>query len=151
MHRIIGIVGSLAVGLLMAAAGLFFDVATLTTAGIVLFGLAAVLWLFEWGRSKRETAQEIEESKRKRRRELIDQARRLAIIYTKGETGEDSFRSYLEATQTYAALRSHLNPKYLEKLNAPRTLYAQADGARYHPLVDWFLAELDRLEREWRL
>jgi hypothetical protein len=35
----------------MAAAGLYFDVRTLTVAGIILFGLAAVLWLYEWGRT----------------------------------------------------------------------------------------------------
>lgn len=151
MRQIISTVGSLAVGMLMAAAGLYFDVVTLTYAGVVLFGLAAVLWLYEWGRTKKVTPQEIDASERDRKRILIDRARSLAATYSQGRTGADSFRMYLEGTTTYAALRGQLNADYLAKLNAPRTLYAQADGARYEPLVEWFLDDLDRLEREWQL
>jgi ABC-type multidrug transport system fused ATPase/permease subunit len=86
-----------------------------------------------------------------RKRKLIDDSRRLATIYSQGRAGEKSFRQYLETTQTYAALRQYLNTEYLNKLNAPRTVYAQADGALYEPLVVWFLDDLDRLERDWGL
>jgi hypothetical protein len=51
MRQIVSVLGSLAVGLLMAAAGLYYDVKTLAVAGAILFGLAAVLWLYEWGRT----------------------------------------------------------------------------------------------------
>jgi hypothetical protein len=151
MRQIISVVVSLAIGLLMAAAGLYFDVQTLTVAGIILFGLAAVLWLFDWGRLKRITPQEMDASERDRKRDLIDRARSLAATYSQGNTDEDSFRRYLERTKTYAALRGHLSRDYLKKLNAGRTAYVMAAGARYEPLVEWFLDDLDRLEREWGL
>jgi hypothetical protein len=86
-----------------------------------------------------------------RRRKLIVDARRLATLYTRGQAGGKSFRQYLESTQTYAALRRHLSAEYLKKLNAPRTIYAQADGAKYETLVQWYLDDLDRLEKTWKL
>lgn len=90
-------------------------------------------------------------SANERRRKLITDARRLATLYTRGRVGEKSFRQYLESTQTYAALRRHLSAEYMEKLNAPRTAYAQAGGAKYEPLVQWYLDDLDRLEKLWGL
>lgn len=50
MRKFIAIIASLAVGLLMTAAGLVFDARELAIAGIILFGLAAVLWLVKWGK-----------------------------------------------------------------------------------------------------
>ena len=151
MQKIISIIGSLAVGLLMAAAGLYFDVRTLTIAGIVLFGFAAVLWIYEWGQTRNAAPQQVDASDRDRKRILITRARRLAIIYTRGQSGDHTFRQYLEGTGAYAELRGFLSPEFLGKLNAPRTLYAQQDGARYEALVQWYLDDLDRLEREWHL
>ena len=90
-------------------------------------------------------------SANERRRKLITDARRLAALYTRGRAGEKSFRQYLESTQTYTALRRHLSAQYMKKLNAPRTAYAQADGAKYEPLVQWYLDDLDRLEKAWGL
>lgn len=151
MRQIVSVIASLAVGLLMAAAGLALDVETLTIAGAILFGLAAVLWLYEWGRAGRRGVATTDFSERDRRRGLIKAARRLAAGYSEGRSGDATFRHFLERTETYATLRSHLSPEYLVKLNAPRTSYAQPDGARYEPLVEWFLDDLDRLEREWKL
>jgi hypothetical protein len=50
VRKIIALLGSLAVGLFMAAAGLVYDAATLTYGGVVLLGFAAVLWLVDWGK-----------------------------------------------------------------------------------------------------
>jgi hypothetical protein len=151
MRQVISAIVSLAIALLVTASGIYFDVQTLTVAGVILFGLAAILWLFEWGRSKRVTPQEVDASERDRKRELLDRGRSLAATYTQGHTGADSFREYLEGTKTYAALRGHLSKGYTDKLNNSHMLYAKADGARYEPLVEWFLDDLHRLEHEWRL
>ena len=151
MRQLVSTIASLAIGLLMAAAGLAFGVQTLTIAGAVLFGLAAILWLYEWGRQKRVTPQEVDASERDRKRALIDRGRSLAATYTQGHTGAQSFRQYLEGTKSYAALRGHLDKDYLARLNDSTTLYAMANGARYEPLVEWFLDDLDRLEQEWKL
>ena len=94
MQKFISVVGSLAIGLLMAAAGLYFDVRTLTIAGTVLFGLAAVLWIYEWGRTRNSTPLQIDLPERERKRNLISRARRLATTYTRGQSGDHSFRSY---------------------------------------------------------
>jgi ABC-type multidrug transport system fused ATPase/permease subunit len=93
----------------------------------------------------------IDREKMERRLKLIDDARRLAVIYSQGRSGPQSFRQYLESTQAYASIRQHLDPEYLNKLNAPRVAYSKPAGARYEPLVQWFLDELDRLERAWNL
>ncbi len=135
----------------MAAAGLALDVQTLTTAGVILFGLAAVLWLYEWGRLRTRQGQAADPTELDRKRDLIKRARRLAATYSQGGTGDNSFRHFLERTETYATLRRHLSRDYMEKLNAPRTVYVKAGGARYEPLVEWFLDDLDRLERKWQL
>jgi hypothetical protein len=151
MRQIIGAIGSLAVGLLMAAAGLYFDVATLTVAGAILFGLAAVLWLWEWGRQKHVTPQEVDASERDRKRNLIDTGRSFAANYTQGRAGHDTFRSYLESTKSYAALRGYLSNAFLTQLNNPNTVYAMPPGGSYEGPVEGFLNELDRLEGEWGL
>jgi hypothetical protein len=48
MRQLIGHIGSLAVGVLITAAGLVYDARTLVYVGSALFGLAAVLWLHDW-------------------------------------------------------------------------------------------------------
>lgn len=151
MRQVISAIISLAVALLVTAAGLYFDVQTLTVAGIILFGFAVILWIYEWGRQRNVTPQEVDASERDRKRSLIDQGRTFAATYTQGRTGHESFRHYLEGTKSYPALRGHLSKEYLAKLNDGRTSYAMAAGARYEPLVEWFLDELDRLERDWDL
>jgi len=93
----------------------------------------------------------IDREKMERKRKLIDDSRRLAVIYSQGRSGPQSFRQYLESTQAYATIRQHLGAEYLSKLNASRIAYAKAPDARYEPLVQWFLDELDRLERAWDL
>lgn len=86
----------------------------------------------------------------KRRREMIAECRDLAHQFTVGTT-DKSFRVFLEEQRVYADIRSHLSANYLKKLNAPRTLYAKAGGAKYDTLVQWFLDDIDRLEKDWDL
>lgn len=86
----------------------------------------------------------------KRRRELIKTGRDLAFGYCHGDQG-DTFREYLEGQRGYADIRPHLSDDYKRKLEARRTAYVDPDGAKYPTLVKWFLDELDRLEKEWRL
>ena len=86
----------------------------------------------------------------KRRRDLIADCRDLAFRFTR-ETPEESFRKFLEGERAYADIRSHLSDEYVGKLNAGRTTYSNADGARYPTLVGWFLDDLDRLEKECEL
>ncbi len=88
--------------------------------------------------------------KKERQRDLITQGRDIAFGYTH-EAPEEGFRAYLEGQRAYADIRPHLSPEYLVKLTAPRTVYVKAQGAKYEPLVDSFLREIDRLEREWNL
>lgn len=52
VRRIVGPLGSLGVGLMLAAAGLAFDAKTLTFAGFAIFALMAALWLFTWSRAE---------------------------------------------------------------------------------------------------
>ena len=85
-----------------------------------------------------------------KRRALLDECRDLAHKYTRND-GDLAFRAFLEGERAYADIRGHLSAEYLAKLNAPRTLYVCADGARYPTLVSWFLNDLDRLEKEWGL
>lgn len=85
-----------------------------------------------------------------RQRDLITQGRNIAFGYTH-EKPEGGFRAYLEGQRAYSDIRPHLSQGYLAKLNAQRMLYAKADGARLETLVQWFLDEIDRLEREWNL
>ena len=85
-----------------------------------------------------------------RKRNLLEAARGLATRYASSPP-ESTFRQYLETTRTYASLRGYLSPEYLTKLNAPRTFYGTDGEGRYEPLVEWFLDDLDRLEREWGL
>ena len=50
MREIIAFIGSLAVGFLLAAAGLILEATVLLYVGLCLAGLAAVLWMFHWGK-----------------------------------------------------------------------------------------------------
>ena len=58
---------------------------------------------------------------------------------------------YLERTNTYSVLRCHIIHDFINKINASRTLSVNQSGALYEPLVEGFLNDLDRLEREWQL
>jgi len=65
VQRLIGFIGSLAVGVLLTAAGLILDARTLVTSGIVLLALWAVLWLWWWGAMAPRTAkQEVVQTER---------------------------------------------------------------------------------------
>jgi hypothetical protein len=55
MRQVIGVLGSLGLGLMLAAAGLAFDKATLFYLGLAVFALMAAQWLVIWARSARPT------------------------------------------------------------------------------------------------
>ena len=84
------------------------------------------------------------------RKRLIDTARNVAHQYTIGRQAT-GFREFLESQRTYADLRGHLAADVLAEINAVRTSYSNAQGAKYPYLVQRFLDDLDRLEREWEL
>lgn len=106
---------------------------------------------------RRDRREELREERRlkqletdKHRRALIASCRDLAHEFTLNSP-EEQFRPFLEGHRTYADIRSHLSADFLSKLNAVRTTYSSADGARYPALVGWFLDDIDRLEKEWSL
>lgn len=51
MRQLAGMLGSLAVGFFMTAAGLMYEVRELVVAGFILVGAASVLWLVAWGKT----------------------------------------------------------------------------------------------------
>ena len=81
-------------------------------------------------------------------RKLIDDCRDMAHAYTL-DSQNMGFVDYTARQRPFADIRRHLSDEYLGKLNAPRTLYLGKGG--YEPLIEWFLDELDRLEKEWGL
>lgn len=86
----------------------------------------------------------------KRRRDVIADLRDIGLRYAHNDS-EIPFREHLESQRPYVDIRRHLNEKYLSRLNAGRTSYAQADGALYPVLVQELFDELDRLEGKWNL
>jgi hypothetical protein len=99
---------------------------------------------------EREKQRAAAEAEKERRRALIKTGRDLAFGYCDGDQ-EETFREYLEGQRGYSDIRPHLSQDYRRKLEAVRMTYADADGARYPSLVQWFLDDLDRLEEEWGL
>ena len=85
-----------------------------------------------------------------RRRGLIMRGRDIAHRFTIGPNNE-RFRWFLESQDAYPDIRPYLSEAYLAKLHRPRTTYARAAEAAYHPLVSDFLDELERLEKDWKL
>jgi hypothetical protein len=83
-------------------------------------------------------------------RRLIADGRDWAHRFTVDEL-EVGFREYLESQRRFADLRRHLGADFLGQLNATRTSHSNADGAKYPYLVEKFLNDLDRLEKEWAL
>jgi hypothetical protein len=89
MRRIIAFIGSLAVALSVTAAGLVYDAKTLALSGVFLFGLVAILWLFDWGKSAPGAASE---SKPSRDEKILNDAAKAA--YTAGTaagSGDEDF------------------------------------------------------------
>jgi hypothetical protein len=97
-----------------------------------------------------DAKEEAKSAEKERRRALIKTGRDLAFGYCHGDQ-EETFREYLEGQRGYADIRPHLSEKYRRKLEAQRVAYADPQGAKYPTLVQWFLDDLDRLEKEWGL
>lgn len=153
MHKkILGFLGSVGVALALGAVGVIYDAKLLLQASAILLGAVVVAWLLVWanilpsGAGRNPT----DDTDLARKRKLIDAARGLASRYA-SDPPDASFRQFLEGTRTYASIRGHLSQTYLDKLNASRTAYLSDGAGKYEPLVEWFLDDLDRLERKWGL
>lgn len=85
----------------------------------------------------------------RQRKGKIDSLRAVAVEYGAGTDG--GFRGRLERELAYAEIRQHLAPKFITDLHRQRHGWARPNGAHYGFLVQSFLDELDRLEREWKL
>jgi hypothetical protein len=88
---------------------------------------------------------------KQRREKLIRDARNFVVKATAKHGADTDFKRELEKFAPFFELRPHLSAHYLEKLDAPRTTYVPREGTRLPALGSWFLDELDRLEKEWRL
>lgn len=148
--EVVGLLGSIAVNVILAAAGVLVKGRGLLYAGIIGLALTAILWLWSWAFAPPKPETDADKEIRAQRRKIIADARWLAQDFTM-QARQKSFRHYLEYRPEYPAVRARLSKAYLAKLEAPRTTYSKADGAKYEALVQWFLEDIDRLEREWRL
>ena len=156
-RKIIGFGGSVAVALILAAAGLHYDAKALFYAGAILLAVVLAAWLFLWAHplpipaSGPEITRATEEARERqeRRRKIIDQAREMVAAHEL-QVRRDWWQT-IRYSPSYAAVRPHLSAEYLEYQGNPLTRRTVAAGAIHQPPVDRFLAELDRLEREWGL
>ncbi|GGC22969.1 hypothetical protein GCM10011371_08310 [Novosphingobium marinum] len=83
------------------------------------------------------------------RQRKIDAGRKLVTDYNR-QSGELSFARFLATEEAWLAVRQHLNPEVVKKIENPRlTMSSRGDvrDGKLYLLRD----ELDRLEREWDL
>ena len=144
--EIVGLVGSIAVNVILAAASLLVKGDVLLYAGLIGLALTAILWIWSWAFA-RPKEEEAEGERRARRRKIINEAQSLVATYELQERW--SWRDTVRYSPEFAPVRPHLSKEYLAKLNDTSTIYAQ--GGLLDPLAEMFLDELDRLEREWKL
>ena len=86
------------------------------------------------------------------RRDLIQSARRLTSTLVATTDGQVDFGDKLETNPIYYRLRPHLSDNFKERMRLRgRTFYVPANERGSHPLAEWFLDEIDRIEQEWHL
>jgi hypothetical protein len=144
--EIVGLIGSVAVNVVLAAAGVLIKGDVLLYAGVIGLALTAILWIWSWAFTKPKE-DEAEGERRSRRRKIINEAQSLVAKYELQERW--SWRDTVRYSPEFAPVRPHLSAEYVKKLNDTHTVYAQ--GGLLDPLAEMFLDELDRLEREWKL
>jgi hypothetical protein len=144
--EIIGLIGSIAVNIVLAAAGLLVKGDVLLYAGTIGLALTAILWIWSWAFAPSREAVSDKE-RRSRRRKIINEARSMDSKFELQERW--SWRDMVRYSPEFAPVRPHLSTDYLNKLNDVRTAYA--GRGLFDPLAGMFLDELDRLEREWEL
>jgi hypothetical protein len=147
LKQVLGFLASSSVAILIAAAGLYFDVAQLAYFGGGLLAVVASTWLLLRFNPRPDgaRAKAIWED----RRDLIDAARTLVARHNRGEAGGKSFRDFLEAAPLYPRLRRHLSRAYVADLENRRMTFANSGNMDH--LAFRLIEELDRLETKWGL
>jgi fumarate reductase subunit C len=83
----------------------------------------------------------------RRRLRMIREARTLVSLHEGGIHSD--WRSTIRTSPAYIAIRPHLSPEYLKRVQAIGTV--ELSFSIHEPLVGGFLDEIDRLEKEWGL
>jgi len=146
--EIVGFIGSLAVNVVLAAAGVLVKGDVLLYAGIIGLAMTAVLWIWSWAFAPPPKEEDAEKERRSRRRKILNEARQMAASHEL-QTRWD-WRQTTRYSHAFADIRPHLSDEYMKRLAAVRTFQATEEGMP-EPLVSGFLDELDRLERDWKL
>jgi len=114
--------------------------------------VGAILWTFIGPRSPTAAeTQEIEadRERRSRRRKMLNEAREMVANHEL-QARRDWWQT-IRYSPEYAAIRPHLSADYLAYEGSPKTRRTVSAGPGHQPPVGRFCAELDRLEREWKL
>lgn len=79
---------------------------------------------------------------------FIAQARKF-VARTVGERPGDAdyFKTKLESDIAFLGLRTHLSEEFIQKLTAERTIYLPRENSNMPALADWYVTELNRLEK----
>lgn len=159
LRTIIGFAGSIGVALVLTALGLIYDATALLYAGVIILALVIVAWLFFWAHPLPQTvvqeagpeaarAAEEARERQERRRQIIDDARKMAARFELMREGNWTRTTH---RAEFLAVRPHLSQAYMDSLNkGVMRIVAVGGEGRDGNVVD-FLKELDRLEREWGL
>ncbi len=145
--QIVGLVGSIAVNVILAAASLLVKSDVLLYAGAIGLAVTAILWIWSWAFAPPPKEEEAEAERRARRRKMLNEARQMVAMYERGSSGD--WRLTTRASHAFADIRGHLSDAYRKRWADVGTIELSAGPTE--PLVDSFLDELDRLEREWKL
>ena len=92
-----------------------------------------------------------EPTESQRRLELIRKAREFVLRACKKDGAGTDFRQKLSAYAPYYELRPYLSEEFQTKWNKPRTIHVFAVDTNLPDIAVFFLNELERLEKEWRI
>jgi hypothetical protein len=84
-----------------------------------------------------------------RQKELVAQGRKF-VSRTVAERPRDPdfFKTRLESDIAFLSLRPYLSKEFLGRVEAQRTIYVPRENTNMPALADWYIEELDRLEKE---
>jgi hypothetical protein len=146
---IVGLIGSIAVNVVLAGIGLLVNKGdVLLYAGVIGVALTAILWIWSWAFAPPPREEEAESERRSRRRKMLNDSREMAARHEL-QTRWD-WRQTARYTSAFFDIRPHLSADYMKRLADTRRDEVPEPGMP-EPLVAAFLDELDRLEREWKL
>src|SRR5947209_286111 len=141
--EVVGFVGSIAVNVVLAAAGVLVKGAVLLYAGAIGVALTAILWIWSWAFAPPPKEEDAEKERRSRRRKMLNEAREMVAAHELQERWD--WRQSTRYSHAFADIRPHLSAAYLERMVAVRTIEAGPPDLP-EPLVSGFLDEMDRLE-----